>query len=463
MALPDCYSKPAEFATAIPLFLQVEESSMTASWKVRSVERRVASIHSDFALAISWYPAVWCLMGLWSCVYSQDPAVDRPEIVPAPSIAGLEQIRKDYIDFLAERTRLHDQYAEALDTLKNTEADLRRINNDGIQQQMMAMQSSMVSMRIAVALHEIGEDFEEEEELIRTKAIADLNTALRGEELRQLDSAAQAIVRRRIECLQKGFELQQQWLRWQKEWPKFMIRYWPHSDPERRFTRAEVESRLAILEKADTEDYAAAITAALLLDRLGKHEEAIARVNKVLQMQTAIQSTAMIARASILLSQNKGNAAAASLTAAAKSTHPTPFDRWLRARISASRKEYRAAESQWRSLMNYKPLELESRRGFALLYCNRSERNPANGKKAVQEAQIALDLEPHPDWFSHFVLSLALYADGQIDKASIQLDRAEKEATDENLELCHQLRESMRNRTHFAWDFLNTLSPKRDD
>lgn len=113
--------------------------------------------------------------------------------------------------------------------------------------------------------------------------------------------------------------------------------------------------------------------------------------------------------------------------------------------------------------MNYKPLELESRRGFALLYCNRSERNPANGKKAVQEAQIALDLEPHPDWFSHFVLSLALYADGQIDKASIQLDRAEKEATDENLELCHQLRESMRNRTHFAWDFLNTLSPKRDD
>lgn len=462
MALPDCYSKPAEFVPANPLISQVEECPMTASWKVRSVERQVASIHSNLALAISWHLIVWCLMGLWSCVRAQDPAADRPELAAARSIAGLEQIQKDYTDFLAERTRLHDEYAEALGTLKNTEADLRKIGNEGIRQQMLAMQSSMVSMRIATVLREIGEDFEEEEELIRSKALADLNTALRGEELRQLDSAAQDIVRRRIECLQKGLELQHQWHLWQKKWPTYMIRYWPHSDPERRFTRAEVESRLAILDKADSEDYAAAITAALLLDRLGKHEDAMTKVNQVLQMQTAIQSTAWIARASILLSQNKQRAATDALTTAAKSTHQTPFDRWLRARISASRKEYRAAESQWNALLNHKPLELESRRGVALLYCNRSERNPAKGRKAVKEAQIALDLEPNPDWFSFFVLSLAFHADGQTDKASIQLDRAEKEATGENLELCHQLRESIQNRTHFAWNFLNTLPPNRD-
>lgn len=439
---------------------------MIASLKVWPILGCVARIRLGDAIVITWCTIAWCSITLWSCGFAQELAEIESENTPSLSIVALQEIQKDYNDFLAERKRLHDEYEHVLDTLSNTEVDLQKISSDGIRQQLMAMQSSMLSMRLGARIIAISSEntVRTSEEmrfgdrlLNRTKTIADLNTSMRGEELRQLDAAAQATARRRIECLQTGFQLQQEWLEWQQEWPQFMERYWPHSDPERRFTREEVESRLAILENADPEDFGAVITSALLLDRLGKNDEAITAIDQVLQAQTALQTTAMIAKAAILFSQNKEDAANAMLIAATQSRNATPHDRWLWARLAASQKQFVEAEKKWNSLVSVKSLEIESRRGLALLYCERAERVPAMSKRALKEARLAFDLEPRPDWFAHFVLSLALHKNGETAEAIKQLEQARDKASDENQALCDSLLESMQDKKRFAWDFRNTL------
>ncbi len=430
---------------------------MSAFCNVRPFVGHIAWIRFGIAIVITWCIMACSVMDSQFCANAQNPVGGDSVDASSLSIVALEQIQQDYFDFLAERKRLHDGYSQTLVTLTNTQEDLQRIGNDGLRQQLMAMQSSMASMRIGAVLREKGEDFEEEDGLIRSKMIADLNTAMRGEELRQLDAATQAIVRRRMECLQKGFQLQQQWLKWQQEWPSFLTRYWPHSDPERRFTKLEIETRLAILKNSDPEDYAAAITAALLMDRLGEYDDAIAMIDKVLQAQTTIQTTAMIAKASLLFSKNDQRAANATLVTAIKSKNETALDRWFRARIAASQKQFATAEKTWAALVNVKSLELESRRGLALLYCERAERLPAMGKRAVKEAKLAFDLEPQPDWFAHFVLSLALHSNGETAEAILQLEKATYKATDENRILCENLRESIQAGKNFAWDFRNTI------
>ena len=114
-----------------------------------------------------------------------------------------------------------------------------------------------------------------------------------------------------------------------------------------------------------------------------------------------------------------------------------------------------------KQVVGYKPMELEARRALAMLGFVRAEKSPSEGKRALKEAQLAMDLEPRPDWFSHFVLAAALYAADQGAKARELLSEAEKSATAENLELCGRLRKHIEDGEAFEWDFIlaNSLSP----
>ena len=129
------------------------------------------------------------------------------------------------------------------------------------------------------------------------------------------------------------------------------------------------------------------------------------------------------------------------------------MDRWLRARIAASQKQFGTAESEWKPLVNLKPFELEARRSLALVAYARSEKTPSAAKQSLKEARLAFDLEPTHDWFSHLVLALALRAAKDDPEAAKELDQARELATDENAALCERLRETIDAGEPFVWDF----------
>ena len=406
-------------------------------------------------------------------------------------VSAIEKIQKDYVEYTARRKLVSNDYQSVLTTLKETEAEFQKIQVDAVKQQMSALQSALQSLEYENQTYEYIQRFntgtdpipgrpwrrpqdgdrarDPVHRLIDAKANADLAVASRAIELQQLSAAQQALVRRRIETIQKGHTLQQEWIEWHADWPKFMDRYWPYSDPERRMTHSQVQACLDALAKADSQDIPAMITSAMLLERIGKHDEALAMIDKALAIKTSLETTGMLAKVSILYSLGKTKEAKASLLVIHKSLvnvpllSQHPIDRWLKARIAASQKQYPQAEAEWKSLVNHKPMELEARRALAMLSFVRAERSPIEGKKALKEAQLAMDLEPRADWFSHFVLGAAMHAAEQGKEALRELTEAEKTATEENLELCSRLRKHIQDGEPFEWDFVHASSTNTAD
>ncbi|MFN9987132.1 MAG: tetratricopeptide repeat protein [Pirellula sp.] len=402
-------------------------------------------------------------------------AIDR-------SVDALKKIQKDYAEFLAKRKRIHEDYSKMEETLRKTEEDFQRINNDAMRQQIMAMQSSLQSSRIFETLADLPNSVQQirstsqgssqaarrnairyENNLVRAKAMADLDVAIRGVQLNQLDAASQATVRRRLETFQSGMKLQNEWIQWQSDWPKFLDRYWPHSDPERRFTKSELEARLEVLKDSDPEDFAAMIVKAWLYERLGRWDEALEVIEQVIAAETYFESTALCTKAFILYELGKEKDAKATLQSALKVDTKSPFDRWIRARISASRKQFPEAEKEWKVLTTLKDFELEARRSLALVGYARASRSAPDAKKSLKEAQLAYDLEPTHDWFSHVVLGLAMHAAKKEPDALKQFDKAEEKATDENLELCKRIREAIVDGQTFEWNFQDGYGDRKPD
>lgn len=406
-------------------------------------------------------------------------------------VSAIEKIQKDYVEYTAKKKLVSSDYQSVLTTLKETEAEFQKIQVDAVKQQMSALQSALQSLEYENQTYDYIRRFntgtdpipgrprrrtldrdrarDPVHRLIDAKAEADLAVASRAIELQQLSAAQQALVRRRIETLRKGYTLQQEWIQWHANWPKFMDRYWPYSDPERRMTHSQVQACLDALAKADAEDIPAMITSALLLERIGKHDEALAIIDNALAIKTSLETTGMLAKVSILYSLGKTKEAKAAMLVISKNLANVtlmsqyPIDRWLKARIAASQKQYPQAETEWKSLVNHKSMELEARRALALLSFVRAERSPIEGKKALKEAQLAMDLEPRADWFSHFVLGAAMHAAEQGKEALKELTEAEKTATEENLELCSRLRKHIQDGQPFEWDFVHASSTKTAD
>lgn len=419
-----------------------------------------------------------CMTVVFLCLWhptglSQDsPGVQDSSQAIERSVDALEKIQKDYGDFLAKRKRIHEDYSKMEEILRKTEEDFQRINNDAMRQQIMAMQSSLQSTRIFDTLVDLPDSVREirntpqgrsrstrqninrfQNDLVRAKAMADLDVAIRGVQLNQLDAASQATVRRRLETFQSGMKLQNEWIQWQSDWPKFLDRYWPHSDPERRFTKAELDARLEVLKGSDPEDFAAMITSAWLYERLGRWDEALETIEKVIAAETYFESTALFTKAFILYELGKEKDAKATLQLAIKMDTKSPYDRWIRARVAASRKQLPEAEKEWKALTTLKDFELESRRALALVGYARSGKSAADAKKSLKEAQLAYDLEPTHDWFSHLVLCLAFHVSKNEKEALKHLDKAEEKATDENLDLCKRIREAIVDGRTIEWDF----------
>lgn len=408
------------------------------------------------------------------CV-AQDTATESSGEIDLPLLA-LEKIQVEYAEYLAKRKRIHEEYGRLVETLKQTEEDFQKISNESIRNQLLAMQASLQSSQMSTMLQQLRTQDRVlpnprankgvtaiqlgrlQNRMIREKATADLNTAIKGEELRQLDSASQAIVRRRAECIQSGFALEQEWVQWQLQWPKFMELYWPHCDPEQSFTRSAINARLKILKKSDPEDFAAMIAKALLMERIGEVDRGLKILDEVTNAESSLESTAWFTKALLLHSIDKDKDAKGAYLRGTKTDNKSPINGWLKGRIASREKQWSIAESQWKSILDHQPFEIQARRELAILHYARIAKSVNESRKCLKEAQTAFDLEPTHDWYSHFVLALALHAANDSAKAKEQIEEALRLATEENQLLCQKLSTAIQNNESLEWDFKRQLS-----
>jgi len=420
-----------------------------------------------------------CLGFLQGNSEEQGSDVERGDVNPFTQ--ALQQIDRDYTDFLNKRTRIQENYSQTLTALQESEQDLRRIGSEAIRQQMGAFQARMQSLHADVMLSESrrrsnappnsenrrtvrsptiqGPPLSRlaQEAIAQEKTLAELQFSLRAAELQQLDAASQAVVRRRFENLQRAIGLEREFIQWQSDWARFMDRYWMYADFERSWNVSQIQETLKVLQLAHHENYAAMLTAARLRCRIGLFEDALALADKVLEADTSLNSVATAIKAEVLQASGKEKEARAALQAALRMDKDNLYVRWIRAEQLTDQKQYNLAEPIWRRLLSVPEFELPGRRQLAMLYFNRgigsnNSRGQADLSKAVVEAELGLELEAKPCWQAHLVYGIALYGIGKNEDALEQIAKAKNLSSDQTLDMCKEWEQRIKDGDVVPWE-----------
>jgi tetratricopeptide (TPR) repeat protein len=395
---------------------------------------------------------------------------------------SLQQLDRDYSDFLNKRKRIFDSYSKVMTTLRDTEQDLQRIGNEVVRQQMAALQAMLQSVAMDQMMAESrrrADGFDNRENrrptglgaqsiglkrvtqmgLAQGKTAAELNLALRGSELQQLDAAGQAIVRRRIENFEQAQQLEQEFADWTNEWPKFMDRYWVFSDHEKLWNQNEIQQAIKVLNIAHPENYAAMLTLARLKGRIQLEDEAQELVQRVLEADTALNTIALAIQGEVFYIQGEKDKSKNALQKALKLEKDNALVAWIRAELAADQSQFTVAEPIWRGLLKSPQLEIPARKRLAMLHFNRAltaKGTKANNDraKAAEHAELAIELDAKPNWQSYLVHAIALFGTGKNEESLQQIEKAKEKASDESLELCQLWEQRIKESEVVPWDFL---------
>lgn len=384
-------------------------------------------------------------------------------------VRKIDQITQEYKEFLERRKEMHTAYEKIQKDLRQSEAALNRIGNQEIQQQMAAMQSMMQAASIDLALSSMANtkpinnsDARRQtvvaRQLLTDRMLENMNVTIRGQSIMQLDAAAQEVIHNRYQRFQDAAKLDQQWGEWQAQWPSFMDKYWSFTDPERKYTSEEVNQAIAALERCDAEDYAAKVATALLLERAGRINAGLEAIDPVLEAKTGLQPVALAAKAMLLSAVDKDKEATACMQTAIKLQRDNPYVHWMRATIAASHEQWGAADTELKRLAPFKPMELAVRRLSALIHAARAAKTPAESKKAILDAQAAIDLEPQPSWYTYVVLAVAQASAKDKAAALSSLEKAESKADEGSRAWCNQLQEAIERGDAIEWEFDRRLA-----
>jgi predicted Zn-dependent protease len=290
-------------------------------------------------------------------------------------------------------------------------------------------------------------------QLLTDRMLENMNVTMRGQSIMQLDASAREVIQNRYQRFQDAAKLDQQWGEWQAQWPSFMDKYWSFTDPERKFSSEEVNQAIAALERCDGEDFAAKIATALLLERAGRINAGLEIIDPVLEAKTGLQPVALAAKAMLLSAVDKDKEATTCMQTAIKLQRDNPYVHWIRATIAASQEQWGAADTELKRLATVKPMELAVRRLSSLIHAARAAKSPAESKKAILDAEFAIDLEPQPTWYSYLVLAVAQASAKDKAAALASLEKAESKADEGSRAWCNQLQEALERGDAIDWSF----------
>lgn len=397
--------------------------------------------------------------------------------VDSSQISALVQTTADVREHLLKQGLMQTRLLQLQTSLQQTEESWIRIKREQSRQMVMqfaALEASAFLGNLATGLNDevnaarndrINRNFNAAgtarllREVTLAKAQADLNALSRNEEIRQLDSVSLAVVQRRMTTIQELIDLHQKWLQWQIDHAGFLFRYWPHTDPERRFSEEEVRERLQVLLQASETDYAAMIACSLLNERLGDLDEAWTWLERAAQGPVFFESTVLHIRLLLLSSMKKHREAKTLMAKIAKLESLSPCDRWIKARWLACENNWGTAESEWKKLTAEKDFRIPAHRMLALLHLRKGDANSSAREKAFKEATTALDLTPEPDWFSYFVIANACAAMQRTDDAIAYLKKADELVSGDNKKLCQKLSEAIDQQKFLVWDMTRRCIP----
>ncbi|WP_372718632.1 hypothetical protein [Novipirellula sp.] len=271
--------------------------------------------------------------------------------------------------------------------------------------------------------------------------------------LSQLDAASRLVIQRRLKAFQDGAKWQQDVIHWQQQGPMFFERYWRFTDPSRIWTRSECESLLSTFQTDAIDDYPAIIAEALLQERVGYHDEALKKLNLVIQANTPLHFTAIAARSTVYTSLGETRKAKMDMLTAYKSERANPYIRFLRARQLAADEDLSNAENDLAGLLNTPELELDARRLLAVIYSLRAQKIPRLAAKAKEQAMLVSEFSDKSDWFAQLLMAMASSVSDEPNFAALYADKSALLASDEQKTFAESIAAQISSNAPLQWNF----------
>jgi hypothetical protein len=397
---------------------------------------------------------------------------DDPQAAPnAPSAASdkrvqaIENVHQDFEEYIKQKQTLVEAYQNLQTSLKQTEAEWNRIQNEGVIKQFAALQSSMNSLQISNTIGSIGSapggnnspnDFamrqQLQQQLMANRMMENMNTFMRSQELQQLGVEAQRAIQTRFGTIQKVMKVEEDYRQWQLGGNKFFEKYWSFTDPQKVFSDQEIQVILQALEARGKDNPPAQLAEAVLRTRKGDYSQAKPLLDELVESPSPLQPIALMCKALVLDGMDKDRESKLAMQNSIKIERTNPYCRWLRARLACKQNQLNIAEIEWKALTTVPAMQQDAKRALALLYAQRVAKTPSNAGRAVEIAQEAHQDEAPATWYSHYVLAVALHSAKKQDEAIEQIEAAKKLATLDLQMRCDALREAIDNGKPFLED-----------
>jgi hypothetical protein len=411
----------------------------------------VSSIH--FALAF-----LIC-MGL---TYAQD-AVEPPEESTPKIKDRILKVHDEYKDYLEQRKKLVESYESLQTSIKQTQAQWNRIQNEGVIKQFAAIQSAMNSMQLSSTIGSIGSapggsgspnDFamrqQLQQQLMVNRMMENMNAFMRSQELQQLGIEAQRTIEQRFETMQKLMKVQEDYRQWQMAGNRFFEKYWSYTNPSKSFSNVETQAAIEALGDRDQDNTCAQLAEAILLANQGSYSESKQLLDPLADAPSPLQPIAWMAKAYVLEGMDKDRDSKLAMQTSLKIDRTNPYCRWIRARLACKQDQINIAETEWKALTNVPAMQQDAKRALALVYAQTVAKTPSNASRAVTLATEAHQADTQPNWYSHFVLAVALHAANKKEDALEQVLSAKKLAAEDQQEVCDKLKEAIENQMPFG-------------
>jgi len=376
---------------------------------------------------------------------------------------AIRKVHEDFQDHLEKKKKLVENYDTLQTSIKQTETEWNRIQNEGVIKQFAAIQSAMNSMQLSNTIGSIGSApggnnsqndaamrQQLQQQLMVNRMMENMNTYMRSQELQQLGVEAQRTIRARFETIQKIMKVEEEYRQWQLGSNQFFEKYWAYTNPQKSYSASETQTALTALQDREKDNTPAELAEAILLTNKGDYSQAKQMLDPLSEAPGPLQPIALMCKALALQGMEKDRESKLAMQNSIKIERTNPYCRWLRARLACKQDQSNIAETEWKALTTIASMELDAKRALAIIYAQRVAKVPSSAGKAVSLANEALDEQSPPDWYSHYVLAVALHSAKKKEDALESLEAAKKLAASDQQELCDKLKEAIENDQPFT-------------
>ncbi len=392
----------------------------------------------------------------------------EPPVEENAKLAAVKTIHREFEQYQQHKPLLFQELKRIQSTLKETERDMQSVREEALKKQVSLIllqreeTKRLEELQVALANLQDTQNAPESgptiignrEQLMLMNLQFTLNDqVITSASLSQLDAASRLVIQRRQKAFQDGAKWQHDVILWQQQGPMFFERYWRFTDPSRIWTRSECESLLSTFETDAIDDYPAIIAQSLLHERLGYHNEALEKLNKVIQANTPLHFTAIAARSTVYTSLGDPRKAKMDMLTAYKAERANPYIRYLRARQLATDEDLSDAESELLGLLNTPELELDARRLLAVIYSLRAQKIPRLASKAKEQAMLVSEFSDKSDWFAQLLMAMASSVSDEPNFAALYADKSVWLASEDQKQLAETMAAQIKSNAPMQWDF----------